>query len=190
MVRWPWLLGHVILREDLQDTDFIDTWCNVSTAELKKHYKQFTPEWASALSGVPVETIERIAREFATTKPATTYTYRGPAKHLYGSYNEKATHDAVHHDRQRREARRLLSAARHGLAATAAGAAQADECHPYMAHPHEYPLAEHKVSHLVPYLIAEGKQKINVYFSYQDNRGLHQSRVRRRTGASCTATRS
>ena len=79
-------LGHVILREDLQDTDFIDTWCNVSTVELKKHYEQYTPEWASKLSGVPAETIERIAREFALTKPATTYTYRGPAKHLYGSY--------------------------------------------------------------------------------------------------------
>ena len=39
----------------------------------------------------------------------------------------------------------------------------------YLAHPPEYPLAAHKVSHLVPFWIAEGKQKINVYFTYQDN---------------------
>ena len=83
-------LGHVILREDMQDSEFITDWSNVSVTELKEHYKQFTPKWASELSGVPAETIERIAREFALAKPATTYTYRGPAKHLYGAYNEKA----------------------------------------------------------------------------------------------------
>lgn len=161
-------LGHVILRDDLQDTDFIDTWCNVSTAELKKHYKQYTPEWASQLSGVPVETIERIAREFALTKPATTYTYRGPAKHLYGSYNEKAT---------------MMLSIMTGNVEKRGGYCmprgmgwpqpQPEPPKPahgsYMAHPTEYPLAGHKVSHLLPYFIAEGKQKINVHFSYQDN---------------------
>jgi thiosulfate reductase / polysulfide reductase chain A len=161
-------IGHVILREDLQDTDFIDTWCNVSTAELKKHYQQYTPEWASGLSGVPVETIERIAREFATTKPATTYTYRGPAKHLYGSYNEKST---------------MMLSIMTGNVEKRGGYCmprgmgwpqpQPEPPKPknasYMAHPHEYPLAHHKVSHLLPYFIAEGKQKVNVYFSYQDN---------------------
>ena len=83
-------MGNVILSEDLQDSDFINNWTNVSVAELKAHYKQYTPEWASKISGVPVESIERIAREFATTKPATLFTYRGPAKHLYGSYNERS----------------------------------------------------------------------------------------------------
>jgi anaerobic selenocysteine-containing dehydrogenase len=38
-----------------------------------------------------------------------------------------------------------------------------------LAHPPEYPLASHKVSHLVPFWIAEGRQKINVAFTYQDN---------------------
>jgi anaerobic selenocysteine-containing dehydrogenase len=161
-------LGHVILRENLQDTDFIETWCNVSTAELKKHYKQYTPEWASKLSGVPVETIERIAREFALTKPATTYTYRGPAKHLYGSYNEKAT---------------MMLSIMTGNVEKRGGYCmprgmgwpqpQPEPPKPakpsYMAHPAEYPLAGHKVSHLLPYFIAQGKQKVNVYITYQDN---------------------
>ena len=39
-------MGHVILREDLQDSDFIETWTNVTVEELKEHYKQYTPEWA------------------------------------------------------------------------------------------------------------------------------------------------
>ena len=77
-------MGHVILREDMQDSDFINNWTNVTVAELKAHYKQYTPEWASKISGVPVETIERVAREFATAKPATLFTYRGPAKHGTG----------------------------------------------------------------------------------------------------------
>ena len=161
-------IGHVILREDLQDSDFIDTWCNVSTAELKKHYEQFTPEWASKLSGVPVETIERIAREFATTKPATTYTYRGPAKHLYGSYNEKATMMLSIMTGNVEKTRRLLPAARHGIQPAGTGTAEAGQASWLASHP-DYPLAEHKVSHLTPFWIAEGKQKINVYFTYMDN---------------------
>ena len=36
------------------------------------------------------------------------------------------------------------------------------------SHP-DYPLAGHKVSHMTPFWIAEGKQKINVYFTYMDN---------------------
>jgi anaerobic selenocysteine-containing dehydrogenase len=161
-------LGHVILREDLQDSDFINSWTNVSVDELKAHYKQYTPEWASKISGVPVATIERIAREFATTKPATLFTYRGPAKHLYGSYNEKAC---------------MMLPIMTGNVEVKGG-----YCLPrgmgwpqpqpeppkaakgsYLADHPDYPLAEHKVSHLVPFWISEGKQKINVYFSYQDN---------------------
>lgn len=161
-------LGHVILRDDLQDSDFIETWTNVSVAELKEHYKQYTPQWASKLSGVPVETIERIGREFALTKPATTYTYRGPAKHLYGSYNEKAC---------------MMLPIMTGNVEVRGGYCmprgmgwpqpQPEPPKPakasYLSHPSEYPLAHHKVSHLTPFWIAQGKQKINLYFSYQDN---------------------
>jgi anaerobic selenocysteine-containing dehydrogenase len=161
-------IGNVILREDLQDTDFIDTWCNVSTAELKKHYQQYTPEWASALSGVPVETIERIAREFATTKPATTYTYRGPAKHLYGAYNEKSTMMlSIMTGNVEKKGGYCLP---RGMGWPQPQPEPPKPKNPSaMAHPHEYPLAEHKVSHLLPYFIAEGRQKVNVYISYQDN---------------------
>jgi thiosulfate reductase/polysulfide reductase chain A len=161
-------LGHVILREDLQDSDFIETWTNVTVAELKEHYKQFTPEWASKLSGVSAETIERIAREFAYAKPATTYTYRGPAKHLYGSYNEKACMmlPIITGNIEVRGGYCLPRGMKWPQPQPApAKPAKAS----YLAHPDEYPLAAHKVSHLVPFWIAEGKQKINVYFTYQDN---------------------
>ena len=38
---------------------------------LRDHVKSYTPEWAEKISGIPASTIRRIAREFATTKPAT-----------------------------------------------------------------------------------------------------------------------
>jgi anaerobic selenocysteine-containing dehydrogenase len=36
----------------------------------------------------------------------------------------------------------------------------------YLSTPPDYPLAHHKVSHLTPFWIKEGKQKIGVYFNY------------------------
>lgn len=161
-------MGHVILRDDLQDSDFINTWTNVTVDELKAHYKQYTPEWAEKISGVPARTIERIAREFALTKPATLFTYRGPAKHLYGSYNEKSCMmlPVMTGNVERRGGYCLPR----GM-----GWPQPDPTPPKpakdstLAHPPEYPLASHKVSHLTPFWIAEGRQKVNVYFTYQDN---------------------
>ena len=161
-------IGHVILREDMQDSDFINTWTNVTADELKAHYAQYTPEWASKISGVPVQTIERIAREFATTKPATLFTYRGPAKHLYGSYNEKACMmlPIITGNVEKRGGYCLPRGMGWPQPMPQPPGPKQDSV---LAHPPEYPLAAHKVSHLVPFWIAEGRQKINVAFTYQDN---------------------
>ncbi|MBI4988587.1 MAG: molybdopterin-dependent oxidoreductase [Rhodocyclales bacterium] len=161
-------MGHVILREDLQDSEFIETWTNVTVKELKDHYKQFTPEWASKISGVPAETIERVAREFATTKPATLFTYRGPAKHLYGSYNERSCMMLpIMTGNIEKKGGYCLP---RGMGWPQPNPQPPGPKHgSYLSTPPDYPLAAHKVSHLVPFWIAEGKQKINVYFTYQDN---------------------
>jgi anaerobic selenocysteine-containing dehydrogenase len=161
-------IGHVILREDLQDSEFINTWTNVTVDELKAHYEQYTPEWASKISGVPVGTIERIAREFATTKPATLFTYRGPAKHLYGSYNEKACM-MLPIMTGNIEVRGGYCLPRGMGWPQPSPQPQGAKKASYLSSPPDYPLASHKVSHLVPFWIAEGKQKIKVYFTYQDN---------------------
>ena len=60
---------HYIIRNDLYDKAFVKK--NVYGFErLAESVKGNTPQWAARISEVPVETIERIAREFATTKPA------------------------------------------------------------------------------------------------------------------------
>ena len=161
-------MGNVILREDLQDSDFINTWTNISVEELKKHYAQFTPEWAEKISGVPKATIERIAREFALAKPATLFTYRGPAKHLYGSYNEKACMmlPIMTGNIEKRGGYCLPRGMGWPQPEPAPSKPAKDST---VAHPPEYPLAAHKVSHLTVFWMAEGRQKVNVYMTYQDN---------------------
>ncbi len=61
-IALAWL--NVIMNEDLIDHEFVDNWCAYYD-ELKDHCQQFTPEWAAAITGVPVEDIVASARLYA-----------------------------------------------------------------------------------------------------------------------------
>lgn len=80
-------MAYVIWSEGLQDQDFMDRCCIGFDAEHmpegapKEHnFKNYlfggldgvakTPEWAEAITDVPADTIRRLARTYATTKPA------------------------------------------------------------------------------------------------------------------------
>jgi anaerobic selenocysteine-containing dehydrogenase len=54
--------------------------------------KDATPEWASEITSIPVKDIERVAREFGTTRPAMAIFERGPCLHTNGTYNGMAIH--------------------------------------------------------------------------------------------------
>ena len=62
-------MGNVIIRDKLYDEDFIKEW-TVGFQAYADYVKDKTPEWAEKITTVPAKTIERIAIEFATTKPA------------------------------------------------------------------------------------------------------------------------
>jgi anaerobic selenocysteine-containing dehydrogenase len=62
-------LIHVILREGWQDCDYIAQHVHGS-AELEKLARDYPPERVTALTGIAVEEIEMLAREYATTRPA------------------------------------------------------------------------------------------------------------------------
>ena len=84
-------MGHVILNENLHDTEFITNWTNVTVSQLRAHYAGYTPEWAAKISSVPAVHIRRIAIEFARAAPAcTTMCNRGSSAHLNGYYNDRA----------------------------------------------------------------------------------------------------
>ncbi len=84
-------MSNAILAADAHDKNFIDKWSTTSIDELKDHFKDYTPEWAEKISGIPAADIRRIALEFAAAAPAaTTMCNRGSSAHLNGFYNDRA----------------------------------------------------------------------------------------------------
>jgi len=161
-------MAHVIMNEGLYDADFVRDWTNVTAEQLIAHLKPYTPEFAEEESGVPARDIRRIAREFATTKPATTFSYRGPCKHLWGAYQEAAIH--------------MLNVIT-GNVETKGGYClprgmgwpqpepnpPAGKAPSVLAKPPLYPLASHAVSTHAPYMVKKGEAKVSVWMSYYDN---------------------
>ena len=60
---------HVIVEEKLFDADYVAQYTS-GFDELKDHARRFDPERAAALTGIAKEDIIRLAREYATTRPA------------------------------------------------------------------------------------------------------------------------
>jgi anaerobic selenocysteine-containing dehydrogenase len=58
---------HVLFREGLADRAYLADYTDCP-AELEDHLRSRTPEWASAITGLPVEEIEAFARLVGTTK--------------------------------------------------------------------------------------------------------------------------
>jgi len=82
-------LANVILRNHLHNKDFIERWTNISPSSLSQYLSQYTPETAEKTTGVAASDIERIAREFALSRPAVAISGRGVSSHLNGVYNER-----------------------------------------------------------------------------------------------------
>jgi len=82
-------MAHVMITENLHDQAFLDA----NTVGFDK-FKEYvlgiedgiakTPAWAEAITGVPAGTTERLAREYATIKPAALMLAYGPGRTAYG----------------------------------------------------------------------------------------------------------
>ncbi len=90
-------MAYVIWTEGLRDKEFMDTFClgfdedhmppGVPAGESYETYLfgkrdgiAKTPGWASAITGVPADIIIRLARDYATTKPACLLPGYGPQR--------------------------------------------------------------------------------------------------------------
>ena len=62
------IINHII-SNDLTDKDYIDKYTD-GFEELKSHVSDKTPEWASKITGVNKEDIEKLAFELAKNQPA------------------------------------------------------------------------------------------------------------------------
>lgn len=78
-------MAYVIIDEDLHDKDFVANWTH-GFEEFKARVMgqedgtARTPEWAEAISGVPAETIARIARELAAARNKGVLSWTGLAQ--------------------------------------------------------------------------------------------------------------
>ena len=82
-------MAHVIIRDELYDKDFVDTW-TVGFSEYADYVADKTPEWAAEITTVKAATIERLATELATTKPALVDAWSGPGQHSNGVQGGRA----------------------------------------------------------------------------------------------------
>lgn len=101
-------IAHVLFAEGMADRSFMDTYCvGHDEAHLPEgvpagsSYEAYimgkgpdgvakTPGWASAICGVPVDTIVRLAREIGTAKPCCISQGWGPQRHHNGETNCRA----------------------------------------------------------------------------------------------------
>ena len=101
-------LAYVMITENLVDQAFLDKYCVgydektlPAGAPAKSDYKSYilgqgpdntpkTPEYASRITGIPVETIVRLAREMAATKPVFFAQGYGPQRQANGEQTARA----------------------------------------------------------------------------------------------------
>lgn len=80
---------HVIVRDGLWDKEFVRDW-TVGFEEFCEFIRDKTPSWAEKETSVPAATIERIARQLATTKPAAVDFWSGVGQHSNGVQSGRA----------------------------------------------------------------------------------------------------
>lgn len=101
-------MAHDIFVNNLQDQKFIDRFCQgmdqgtmPNWAQGQESFKDYilgvsdgqpkTPEWAEPICGVKAEDIRKLARMYATTKPAALKASWSPGRNAYGEqYNRMA----------------------------------------------------------------------------------------------------
>ncbi|MBI3950088.1 MAG: molybdopterin-dependent oxidoreductase [Acidobacteria bacterium] len=96
-------LAYVIIREELYDREFVsahtfgfDDWTD---ARGEQHIgfktlvlRDYRPEVVSEITGIPVDTIIKLAKEFAANRPAIAIGDVGATEHTNGAYNAMAIH--------------------------------------------------------------------------------------------------
>lgn len=79
-------MAHVIAREGLINQEFMATR-TAGGAEFLDHVKQFTPQWAETITGVPAKDIETAAVWYGSANKAAIYYTLGITEHICGVDN-------------------------------------------------------------------------------------------------------
>ncbi|HEX8922324.1 MAG TPA: molybdopterin oxidoreductase family protein [Pyrinomonadaceae bacterium] len=76
-------LMHVIFAEGLEDKDYLERY-TTGARELRARAREYSPERVAQICGIDAETIRRLARLYATTKPSVIRTNYGLQRHAGG----------------------------------------------------------------------------------------------------------
>ncbi len=79
-------MAHVIQREGLVAEAFVERYTN-HAAEFLEHIKQFTPQWASNITGVPPADIEKAAIWYGSADRGAIFYTLGITEHISGVDN-------------------------------------------------------------------------------------------------------
>lgn len=76
-------LMHILFAENMTDNAFLEQY-TVGHEELREHVKQYDPASVSAITGVPVDDIYKLARMYGKTSPSFIRIGNGPQHHDNG----------------------------------------------------------------------------------------------------------
>ncbi len=88
-IAWINGLMHIIIKEDLQDKDFIENRTENYEA-LKETVEKYTPEYVQGITGIKADDLIEVARTFATAPAATILYCMGITQHTCGTDNVKS----------------------------------------------------------------------------------------------------
>lgn len=84
-------IAHIILSEGLYDSDFInDHTGGFSEFSTLARTQRYSPDSVSKISGVPADTIRRIAREFVQSRPAVAWSGEAATSWPFGTFASHA----------------------------------------------------------------------------------------------------
>lgn len=93
-VAWLNGLMHVIIKEGLEDKEFIKNHTE-NFEELKKTVEKYTPEYVEDISGIPAKQLAEVARVFAKSRKSSIVYSMGITQHTTGVDNVKSCANLV-----------------------------------------------------------------------------------------------
>ena len=88
-IAWINGLMHIIVKENLQDTNFIDARTE-GFEDIKETLEKYTPDYVEAITGIPASDLMEVAREFAKAGAASILYCMGITQHTCGTDNVKS----------------------------------------------------------------------------------------------------